>query len=221
MPDGLVVEARVDAPTRLDVELACPAGVTALVGSSGAGKSTTLGVIAGLVRPASGRVALGDDVLFDATRRIDVPTHRRRCALVPQSLALFPHLTAKENVLFAIPRSRADRVAEATAWLERLHVANVADRRPATFSGGEGQRVALARALASDPRALLLDEPFNALDDELAARIGDELVSLVEDRGIVAVLVTHDREHAKRFATHAVLLREGRVVQAGDPGDVL
>lgn len=221
MGDGLVVTARVDTPARLDVELTCPPGVTALFGPSGSGKSTTLGVIAGLVRPANGRVALGADVLFDAATGVDVPPHRRRCALVPQSLALFPHLTAKENVLFAIPKARKGRASEAAAWLDRLHVAGVADRRPATFSGGEGQRVALARALASEPRALLLDEPFNALDDDLAARIGDELVRLVDERGIVALLVTHDRAHATRFAKHAVVLREGRVAASGSTTNVL
>lgn len=221
MPDALTVVARVERPMRLDVEFGCPPGVTALYGPSGAGKSTTLGVIAGLVQPAAGRVALGDDVLYDSAKRVDVPTHRRRCALVPQSLALFPHLTAKENVDFALPKSHPNRAAAARTWLERLHVGHVADRRPATFSGGEGQRVALARALASEPRALLLDEPFNALDDDLALRIGDEVVRLVDERGIVAILVTHDRTHAIRFAKRAVVLQEGRVVAAGDPERVL
>lgn len=221
MAEGLVVAARIEGAHELDVELACPRGITALVGPSGAGKSTTLGVIAGLIAPTRGRVTLDGVTLFDAAARVSVPAHRRRCALVPQSLALFPHLTGLENVLFAIPRGRPGRVEEARAWLERLHVAAVRDRRPSTFSGGEGQRVALARALASEPRALLLDEPFNALDDELALAMGEELERLVDERGIVAVLVTHDRAHARRLARHAVVLREGAVLAAGRPEEVL
>ncbi|MFO0614199.1 MAG: ATP-binding cassette domain-containing protein [Polyangiaceae bacterium] len=219
MGDGLVLAAEVDG--RLAVELACPRGISVLFGPSGAGKSTTLGVVAGLVAPSRGRATLDRETLFDCAERRAVPAHQRRCALVPQSLALFPHMTALENVAFGIPAPTASRRERAREWLERLHVGALHARRPGTFSGGEAQRVALARALASEPRALLLDEPFNALHDALARRIGDELVRLVEERRIVALLVTHDRAHAVALAKHAVVLQEGRVVAAGAPAEVL
>jgi ABC-type sulfate/molybdate transport systems ATPase subunit len=132
-------------------------------------------------------------------------------------------MTAIENVAFGIPPGvRGDeRSARARSWLDRLHVGRLAERRPTTFSGGEAQRVAVARALASEPRALLLDEPFTALDAPLREAVGDEIRALVVELGLVAILVTHDRAEALRLGDRAVTLAHGAVVAKGTPPEVL
>src|SRR5262245_60298757 len=165
----------------LELRLAVPAGITVLSGPSGAGKTTTLAVAAGLVRASAGRILLGGRVLYDGAAGVFVPPHERRVALVFQSLALFPHLTVLENVAYGIPKSvaRSERASRAHAWLERMHALHVCERAVPTLSGGEAQRVALARALASEPDALLLDEPFSALDVELRRELTHELRAIV------------------------------------------
>lgn len=197
-------------PARLDVDLAFDAGITSVMGPSGAGKSTLLGVIAGLVTPASGHVALNGDALFDSSTRVAVPPHKRRVALVFQSLALFPHLGVLANVEYGLPAGDGRR-ERALNWLGRARVAHLADRRPSSLSGGEAQRVALARAFASEPRALLLDEPFSALDAALRTELATELRTLVAELGIPAVLVTHHREDAYGIGMRVVELDRGRV----------
>src|SRR5580692_3993755 len=152
----------------VDVELACPPGITCVMGPSGSGKSTVLAVIAGLAEPERGRVALGDEVWLDRDRAVAVPVYRRKLAYVFQGLALFPHMTAQRNVEYGMPaQPRGDREARAKRLLDRVGVGHLAARKPRTFSGGEAQRVALARALAREPQLVLLDEPFSALDREL------------------------------------------------------
>jgi molybdate transport system ATP-binding protein len=224
---GLWVQVRLE-PRRaggqgLEVHFQVPPGITVLFGPSGAGKSTTLSVIAGLVAPTAGRVALGERVLFDSHARVDEPPERRRVALVFQSLALFPHLSVEENVAYGLPGGlpRAERRRRALEWLERMRVAHVVGRRPATLSGGEAQRVALARALASEPQVLLLDEPFSAMDSRLRMGLGEELRSLVAELRLPTVLVTHDREDALRLGERAVGLEQGRVVNTGTPAQVV
>ncbi|MFZ5439446.1 MAG: ABC transporter ATP-binding protein [Myxococcota bacterium] len=195
-------------PSRLEVCLDFAPGVTVVMGPSGAGKSTLLTTIAGLVRPARGRIALGETTLFDAAGNLELPAHRRRVALVFQSLALFPHLSARENVAYGIPGAAREK---AQAWLERTRVAHLAERLPGSLSGGEAQRVAIARALASEPKALLLDEPFSALDVELRGELVAELRSLVTSLGLVALLVTHDSRDAAAMSSRVVRLEKGRV----------
>lgn len=209
--DVLVAGERAERP-RLELALEVPPGITAVMGPSGAGKSTLLFTIAGLLRPRRGRVALGDEVLVDTERSVFVPAHHRRLALVFQSLALFPHLSAWENVAYGLPGAlpRAERRARAQAWLERTRVGALAGRSPTTLSGGEAQRVALARALASEPRALLLDEPFSALDASLRAELGAELAALVTELRLPTVFVTHDERDA-RLAARVVALAAGRL----------
>lgn len=200
---------------RLDVDLAFGSGITAIVGPSGAGKTTLLTTVAGLVVPESGRITLGDVALFDGERGTSVPTHLRRVALVFQSLALFPHLRAWENVAYGLRDvGRSRRRDAAVGWLQRARVEHAADRMPASLSGGEAQRVAIARALASEPRALLLDEPFSALDRGLRAELGDEIRALVDGTGIVALLVTHHEEDAARLGSTVVGLSGGVVADA-------
>ncbi|MCA2976653.1 MAG: ATP-binding cassette domain-containing protein [Myxococcaceae bacterium] len=210
---ALAVRVRVAGPTaerpRVDVDVSFGVGLTAVMGPSGAGKTSLLLAIAGLVRPLAGRITLGGSVLFDGSGSW-VPPHRRRMALVFQHLALFPHLTAWQNVAYGVPR-RSDGRDRAREWLARTRVAHVAERLPSTLSGGEAQRVALARALAAEPGALLLDEPFSSLDGRLRLALGDELKDLVEALQIPAVLVTHHLEDAQRLAARVVELEAGRL----------
>ena len=217
----IAIEPKAD-PTglRLDVAFEVPPGVTVLFGPSGAGKSRTLASIAGLVRPHRGRIALGDDVWFDAERSDDLPIHARRVAYVFQSLALFPHMTAAANVAYGIPRhvSRDERRSLALEMLARMHVAKLADRLPRTFSGGEAQRVALARAFAMSPRAVLLDEPFSALDAELKAELLREVGEVLAKERVPTVLVTHQPEDAELLGDR-VVIEKGRVTKTTSMSD--
>ena len=222
--DVLAVRLRLDAGGfQLDVDFDAPPGVTVLFGPSGSGKSTTLSAIAGLAKPAAGRIALGDTVWFDSERGIDVPPEQRLISLVFQSLALFPHLTALANVEYGIARTVpvAERRKRAQAMLERMHVSHVAGRRPRTLSGGEAQRVALARAFVREPKLVLLDEAFSALDRELRNALGADVRALVAESGIPAIVVTHYRIEARAIGERAVTLRDGRVVARGLVRDVV
>jgi molybdate transport system ATP-binding protein len=216
----LRVRARLDRKDdrfAVDVAFDAPPGVTILFGPSGSGKSTTLAIIAGLVRPTVGRIAIGADPWFDTDENVDLAVHRRRVAFVFQSLALFPHMTAAQNVAYGMDRtlSRSARRGRAGAWLERLKVRHLSDRKPQTFSGGEAQRVALARALATRPRVVLLDEPFSALDRELRRELASDVRDFVRELRIPVVLVTHEREDAMALGDRLVCLDHGRVVRVG------
>jgi molybdate transport system ATP-binding protein len=206
----------------LDVEFDAPPGVTVLFGPSGSGKSTTLAAIAGLARPLAGRIALGDTAWFDDAAGVDVAVHRRRVAYVFQSLALFPHMTGAQNVAYGMPDSldRSARGARAAELLGRLQVAHLAERKPRTFSGGEAQRVALARALAIEPRAVLLDEPFSALDRELRIALVAELRDALRGLGVPVVFVTHHRQEARALGDRLVVLEAGRVKSLGRVADL-
>jgi molybdate transport system ATP-binding protein len=212
---GLSVDVRVrPAPGRgptIAARFQAPPGITGLFGPSGVGKTTLMLAVAGLVTPETGRIALAGRSLFDAgvkERRVNLPPERRRVALVFQSLALFPHMTALDNVLYGIPRSRPAeaRREAARGWLQRMRVEHVSARRPDTFSGGEAQRVAIARALASHPEALLLDEPLSALDEALRRELSEELAAIVAERPLPLILVTHDRRELERLASDVVVL---------------
>ncbi|MFO0722630.1 MAG: ATP-binding cassette domain-containing protein [Myxococcota bacterium] len=214
--DAHVVSAA-GAGFALDLRITAPIGITILFGPSGAGKSTTLRAIAGLDRPSAGRIALRESVWFDSERGVDVPVHHRGLAYVFQSLALFPHLTAAENVEFGLDRrlSRDERRALALSRLERMRVPHLADRRPGTFSGGEAQRVALARAFAREPKLVLLDEPFSAMDRELRRELGEEVKRYVEEAQIPAIMVTHHRMDARALGTRMIRLAGGKIAAEG------
>jgi molybdate transport system ATP-binding protein len=211
------IRARV-AALELVVQLSAVDGVLALVGPNGAGKSTALLCALGIHRPAAGRIALGDRVLFDAARGIDVPIEERGFGYVPQHYALFPHLTALDNVAFALactrvrPPRRARR-ERARAMLRALGVEHVAERLPVTLSGGEAQRVALARALVIEPAALLLDEPFAALDVRARPAMRELLRAELAALGRPAILVTHDVADATALAARIAVMEHGRIVQ--------
>ena len=207
---------------KLEVELACPPGITCVMGPSGSGKSTILQVLAGLYKPDGGRVCLGKETWLDVAKGIDVPVNQRRLAYVFQSLALFPHMTALKNVEYGMhdlpPETRKVRAAR---LLERLGVGHLAKRRPRTFSGGEAQRVALARAIARQPHVILLDEPFSALDRDLRAQLTTLVRELVAELGVPLVHVTHSVAEARLLADQVVRVERGKVVQSGKADDVL
>jgi molybdate transport system ATP-binding protein len=184
--------------------------VTALFGPSGAGKTTILDAIAGLRRPSSGTITLGERIVFSSEQRIDVPTHQRHVGYVPQDVALFPHMNVRRNVLYGRrPGHRPDLNAVSTI----LEVEPLLDRGVAQLSGGERQRVALARALMSSPEVLLLDEPLAAVEVELRRRIIPYLVRVRDELSIPIMYVTHDRAEVGLLADEVLVLDKGRIVR--------
>jgi ABC-type sulfate/molybdate transport systems ATPase subunit len=193
--------------------LSLGAETLAIVGPSGAGKTSLLRAIAGLERPQQGRIALGADAWFDAERRRHVDAEHRRVGYLPQDYGLFPHLTVSQNVRFAARRERPD-------LLTRLGIGSLADAHPRNLSGGERQRAALARALGRDPRVLLLDEPFGALDAITRGRVRDELADLLGELKLPSLLVTHAFEDALALAQRVGVLVRGQLVQVGTPSEL-
>jgi len=206
----------------VDIELACPPGITCVMGPSGSGKSTLLAILAGLQLPDRGRVAIGDEVWVDRGQGIEVPVHKRRLSYVFQGLALFPHMTALANVKYGMHHvPRPDREATAMSLLKRVGAAHLAHRRPRTFSGGEAQRVALARALARSPQLVLLDEPFSALDRDLRKQLTELVRELIAEAKVPLVHVTHSVAEARLLADRVIRIDGGRVVAQGTPDEVL
>jgi len=200
----------------LAVAFTVPSGLAVLTGPSGAGKSLTLALIAGLVRPDHGRVAIGGDVVADGERGLHVRTQDRRVGLVFQDALLLPHRTARDNVALAVRTgSRHKRRQVALGWLDRVGAGWLADRRPGQLSGGQRQRVALARALAGGPRLLLLDEPFSALDPPTRRELRALVRSVVAEAGVPALFVTHDPVEADELADVRITYGHGRVVAVG------
>lgn len=223
MAEGLRLRLRQQAPIPLDAEFACaPGELLALVGPSGSGKSTLLRCIAGLSRAGEGVVACGGETWLDTARGIDLPPQRRSVGLVFQHYALFPHLTARENVEAALghlpPGQRAGRARE---LLERVHLEGLESRRPGELSGGQQQRVALARALARDPRVLLLDEPFSAVDQVTRRKLHWELAQLRQAVSVPIVLVTHDLDEAAALADAMCILHRGETLQTAPPFELM
>jgi molybdate transport system ATP-binding protein len=218
---------RVSAKTRLgsftlDVALEVPAGTClALAGPSGAGKTSALRVVAGLVQPDQGYVSCGDDVWLDTGAGIAVEPEFRRCGYVFQEYALFTHLRVWQNVAYPMRGlGRAERKRRALSLLDRFGVAHLADQHPRTLSGGERQRVAVARALARRPAALLLDEPLSALDPRSRAAGGRELARVLAETGVPALLVTHDFTEAALLGDQVGVIDGGRVVQQGTAAEL-
>lgn len=205
----------------LDVEFAAPPGVTILFGASGSGKTQTLLSVAGLTRPDEGLIAVEGETLFDSSRDFSLPVNRRHVGYVFQSLALFPHMTARANVEFAAhDLPKRERRERAAALLERFGVGHTAARRPREISGGEAQRVALARALASEPRMLLLDEPLSALDEPVKLSIMSDLREMNRRLRLPILYVTHSRDEALALGERALVFERGRIVASGEPHEV-
>jgi len=219
------LEARLEqlAPIPLAADIACERGeLLALVGPSGSGKSTILRCLAGLHRPAGGHVRCGNETWFDAAGAVDVSPQQRRVGFVFQHYALFPHMSALANVMVALGHlPLAEREAKAHEWLARVNLDGLDARRPGELSGGQQQRVALARALAREPQALLLDEPFSAVDQVTRRKLLRQLIQLRRSLAIPIVLVTHDLEEASLLADRMTVLHHGRTLQTAAPAQML
>ncbi len=213
---------------RLTVRLKVGPEIMVLFGPSGAGKTTTLNAIAGLVTPDAGEIKLGDRILFRrkaGSRSLHVPARHRRVGYVFQHHALFPHLTAVQNVAYALhagarPWKPRRDVVLALAQLSRLQMAHLAGRYPHELSGGQQQRVSIARALASHPKVLLLDEPFSALDAVVRERLQHDLSALQADLGLPVLYVTHRLEDSFALGHRLAVMNEGRIIQVGPIEDV-
>jgi molybdate transport system ATP-binding protein len=214
----------------LSLSLACTAGdfsldarleisheTVALVGPNGCGKSTLLAAVLGIRTPSRGRIVLGDDVVFDGEAGMDQPAEYRRIAYMPQDSGLFPFMTVRENIEFALAcregtLARKQRRQKAVAGLERFGVAHLAEQLPGSLSGGQRQRVALARAVATRPRAILLDEPTAALDVDARAEVRNLLRSILHALAIPALVVTHDLDDILALAGRIAVMDAGRIV---------
>ncbi len=219
---ALSVDLLQQTPIPLNAQLYCePGELLSLVGPSGAGKTTLLRAIAGLARPQGGSIRCGGEVWFDSNKDQFIKAQRRRVGFVFQQYALFPHLSALRNVeqsLRELPRAK--RRERAGYWLERVNLSGLEHRRPCQLSGGQQQRVGLARALAREPRVLLLDEPFSAVDSATRTRLYTELAVLRKDLKIPAVLVTHDLQEAMILSDQLCMLSQGTTLQSGSVKDI-
>lgn len=207
---------------QLEASFVASPGVTVIVGHSGAGKTTLLRCIAGLCDPEEGRIAVGDRVLFDSTRGIRLAPARRRVAFVFQDLALFPHLSVQDNVMYGLRRlDGPERKRRSQEVLESFQIAHLRGRSPRDISGGEQQRVALARSLVTEPSVLLLDEPLSSLDPQTKVRIIEDLQRWNHTRRIPILYVTHDHGEILTMADRVIALDQGKIVAEGLPLDVV
>ncbi len=222
-PATLKVQIAQHSPMPLHGTFTCgPGELLALVGPSGAGKTSMLRCLAGLMRPQTGRVEVGDEVWVDTETGVCRPPQQRHVGLVFQNYALMPHLSARENVALSLLHlPAAERRRQATHWLDHVRLSPEQQaRRPAELSGGQQQRVAVARALAREPRLLLLDEPFSAVDPLNREGLYDLLADLRHELHIPIVLVTHDLSEARHLADSLVVMDAGRVLQQGPPSRI-
>jgi molybdate transport system permease protein len=190
-----------------------------LLGGSGAGKSMILRCISGIETPNKGRIVLNDRVLFDSEKKINLPIHQRRIGFLFQNYALFPHITVAENIAFGIPKS-VNVKEEVEKQLIAMHLQGFGDRYPHQLSGGQQQRVALARALASKPEALLLDEPFSALDTHLRSQLEQQVTEILDDYAGVTLFVTHNMEEAYRLCPNLLVLEQGKQAHYGSKYEI-
>lgn len=217
---ALRVDIAQTEPMPLHGRFDCAAGeLLALVGPSGAGKTSMLRVLAGLMRPQRGRIEVGAQLWCDSEQGVFLPPQRRHVGLVFQNYALMPHLSAVDNVALALLHLPAgERAAQARRWLDHVHLSHEQQqRRPGALSGGQQQRVAVARALAREPRLLLLDEPFSAVDQMSRQGLYRLLADLRSDLDIPILLVTHDLNEARLLADRLVVMDAGSVLQEGPP----
>ncbi|MFN3273973.1 MAG: molybdenum ABC transporter ATP-binding protein [Paracoccus sp. (in: a-proteobacteria)] len=220
---ALEVMMRADQPIPLDLAFRVgPGELLALVGPSGAGKTTVLRGIAGLWRPQAAQVRVAGATWLDTATGVALRPDQRRVGVVFQSYALFPHMTAAQNVAASLDHlPRAARAPEAARLLDLMGLHDLSGRRPAQLSGGQQQRVALARAMARNPQALLLDEPFSAVDQATRRRLHDRIIALRQHLAMPVVLVTHDLSEAQLLADRILVIEGGRMVAEGPAGTIM
>jgi molybdate transport system ATP-binding protein len=210
-----------EAPFELRVKAEIPAGITMLFGHSGSGKTTLLNCVAGLTNPDAGAISIANEKWFDSSDRVNLPPQRRRVGYQMQDLALFPHLTARQNILYGLAgvskNEQQVRIAQANLAFK---IGNLSDRLPRAMSGGEQQRVALARALVTFPKVLLLDEPLSSLDPSIKTSIMDDLRAWIAVNQIPVLYVTHSREEVFSLAERVVSLEHGKITGIGTPREV-
>ncbi|PXX51235.1 ATP-binding cassette domain-containing protein [Aquitalea magnusonii] len=202
----------------LDIALQSSCQQLVVYGPSGAGKSLLLKAIAGLHRPDAGHIRLDGRCLYESTQGICLSPQQRQLGYLFQDYALFPHLSVRQNIGFGLQRGwlnpgRRRQLAAVDYWLEAFGLQALADQLPATLSGGQRQRTALARALVAEPRALLLDEPFSALDPALRQQLRGELADLLQRLSIPMLLITHDAADVRAFGQQTLYLQDGRLVE--------
>jgi molybdate transport system ATP-binding protein len=195
--------------------------LTVLFGFSGAGKSMTLQLIAGLMKPDKGSVILDDTVYYDSSTKTDFPPQDRPFGYVFQTLALFPHMTVTGNILYGAPlTSKRQKMDRAREIISAFKLTGLEDRYPNEISGGQKQRVAIARALIRQPRILLLDEPFSSLDRPLRLEMRRFMIEVKKEFNIPVVMVTHDFEEASAIADKVIIYEHGRIAQIGAPAEI-
>lgn len=205
----------------LQAKFAAGADITGLLGASGAGKSMTLRCIAGLEKPDEGKIVLNGQVLFDSAKGINLPSRKRKVGFLFQNYALFPNMTVEENITFALDgKKRSENRETARKMIEMIKLQGFEKRYPYQLSGGQQQRVALARALAVEPRVLLLDEPFSALDEHLRSQMVKQLLEVLEGYQGITLFVTHNIEEIYRMAGKLVVIADGRIEAEGVKEDV-
>ncbi len=204
-----------------NIELNVPEGsLFTLLGPSGCGKTTTLRCVAGLEKPTGGEIHLNGQTVYSSSARVWVPAERRHVGMVFQSYAIWPHMTVIENVVYPLEAKRvgtAERARRAKEVLEKVGLAELADRPATQLSGGQQQRVALARALVARPQVLLFDEPLSNLDAKLREQLRIEIVTLQKEFGITSLYVTHDQEEALAISDQIAIMRDGEILEIGDP----
>ena len=206
----------------VDVSFEAATGFTILFGASGAGKTTLLDCVAGLTRPDGGRISIGGRVVFDSSSGVNLPVAERHVGYVFQSLALFPHMTAEQNVSYGLKHLPSnERRRRTTAMLQAFRIAHLGGRNVRDISGGERQRVALARTLVTDPQLLLLDEPLAALDAPTKSHIINDLQQWNRTQGIPILYVTHSREEVFALGESVIVLEAGRILRQGTPHEVM
>jgi molybdate transport system ATP-binding protein len=219
---AVCLQKRLSRDFALDIEFAITRGITILFGASGSGKTTLLRSIAGLLRPDSGSISLGDQTFFDSARGIDLPVSERRVGFVFQNLALFPHLTVAQNVKYGLHKlDQAEAAQRTDEILESFRISALRNQKPNEISGGERQRVALARTLVTDPRVLLLDEPLSGLDYVTQSRIIEDLRAWNAAKDIPTLYVTHSQREVFALGESVIVLQNGKILNRGTPQDVL
>ena len=219
---GLLIDITKKFPGfKLQIDLSCGQEIIGVLGASGSGKSMLLNSVAGLVKPDKGRIVLDDAPFFDSEKKINIPPRERKAGYLFQNYAMFPHLSISENIAFGLEKlSKEDQKKRVDELLERFHLADMGKRYPSQLSGGQQQRVALARAMAVEPRILLLDEPFSALDEHLKTHMMKEMLESLKKFQGTTLFVTHNMEEAYRLCDRIIVINNGSVETLGTKNDV-